>query len=377
MAAGAVACDAGPLPAGAPAAEQGTQVEMTRRFGQLDDGRVVHAHRLESDAGVVAEVLDLGGILARLVVPGAAGPVDAVLRLGDARAYFNDPAYLGVLVGRYGNRIGGARFTLDGREHRLAANEGRNHLHGGMLGFGRRLWEVVEHGPGVLVLQYRSPDGEEGYPGNLDVRATYRLEGPCLSLCFEAACDAPTPFNPTHHPYFNLAGDVAVPASAQVLQVPVDGILPVGGDLIPLGQVAAAAGTPFDFRAPATLDARFDSDDPQLRIAGGYDHCLVLQPQRTFAAALYSPHSGVAMRIDCDAPALQLYGGQGLDRQHPGLGRGLCLEPQDFPDAPNQPRFPDAILRPGAAYRRDIVYRFALPGRACGPEAVASALALA
>src|SRR5690606_17807107 len=168
------------------------------------------------------------------------------------------------------------------------------------------------------------------------------------------------------------AGDASVPASTQVLQVPVAGVLPVSDDLIPLGHVEPVVGTAFDFRTAATLQARIDRDDPQLRIAGGYDHCLVLEPDRAWAAALYSPHSGVAMRIDCDAPALQLYGGQALARQHPGLGDGLCLEPQDYPDAPNQPAFPDAILRPGRLYRRDILYRFARPGRDCAWDHVAA-----
>jgi len=350
-------------------------VEKTRLFGRLDDGRAVHAYRLGGD-GVCAEILDLGGILARLSVPGERGTVDAVLGLPDARAYFADPAYLGILVGRYGNRIGGARFELDGREVRVSANEGRNHLHGGMLGFGRRLWTVEAHGRDVLVLRHRSPDGEEGYPGNLEVVATYRVAGDRLQLSFDATTDAPTPFNPTHHPYFNLAGDAGVPASAQVLQVPAAGYLPVSEELVPLGHVAGIAGTAFDFRIASTLDARFDAGDAQLRLGGGYDHCLVLQRGHAFAAALYSPHGGVAMRIDCDAPALQLYGGQGLDRQHPGLGRGLCLEPQDFPDAPNRQAFPDAILRPGTAYRRDILYRFACPGRDRAWGDVAAALEL-
>lgn len=349
-------------------------MERIRPFGQLEDGRTVHACRLGDADGLCAEILDLGGILARLQVPGADGRVDAVLRLPDAQAYFADPAYLGILVGRYGNRIGGARFALDGRDHAVSPNEGRNHLHGGHLGFGRRLWEVQSHGPDALVLRLHSPDGEEGYPGNLDVVATYRVHGTRLELVFEACSDAPTPFNPTHHPYFNLSGSAAVPAAAQVLQVPVAGMLPVDDALIPLGRVQPVAGTPFDFRTAATLQAQLGGDDPQLRIAGGFDHCLVLEAGHACAAQLYSPHSGVAMRIDCDAPALQLYGGQGLARQHPGLGDGLCLEPQDYPDAPNQPAFPPAVLRPGAAYRRRIVYRFACPGRDRAWDEVAASL---
>ncbi|GAB2493312.1 galactose mutarotase [Pseudoxanthomonas sangjuensis] len=340
-----------------------SDVALVRSFGRLDDGTQVRACRLGDDDGLQAEILDLGGILARLEIPVEGNRVGLVLGLPDAGAYRADPAYLGILVGRYGNRIAASRFSLDGRGYRLAANEGHNHLHGGMLGFGRRMWTVGSHANDALVLHYRSPDGEEGYPGMLDVTATYRLQGMRLQLRFEARCDAPTPFNPTHHPYFNLAGNPAVPAASQWLRVPADDYLPIDAELLPTGEMADVAGTPFDFRQAATLAARHDEADAQLRVGGGYDHCLVLRQPHDCAAELYSPHSGVAMRILCDAPALQLYGGHGLDVQHPQLGRGLCLEPQDFPDAPNHANFPDAILRPGQHYRREIEYVFALPGR--------------
>lgn len=199
----------------------------TRPFGRLEDGTAVQAFRLGGGHGLSAEILDLGGILGRLEFSGAQGRTPLVLGLADAQAYFRDPAYLGILVGRFGNRIAGATFELDGRQHRISANEGRHHLHGGMLGFGRRLWTVEAHEQDLLALRYRSPAGEEGYPGNLEVSATYRLHGAHLQLDFEATTDAPTPFNPTHHPYFNLAGDPAVAASAQWLQVPASGYLPV------------------------------------------------------------------------------------------------------------------------------------------------------
>lgn len=345
-----------------------------RGFGRLDDGRAVNAHAIGDPAQLSAEILDLGGILARLRVRGADGPVDVVLGLGDARAYGGDPAFLGQLIGRYGNRIAGATFELAGRRHALDANEGRNHLHGGAHGFGHRPWRVEAHSGEALVLSLRSPAGEGGYPGALDVRATYRVEGDVLSLVFAARCDAATPFNPTHHPYFNLAGDRTVPAAAQWLQVPASHYLPVDGELIPFGEVAPVAGTPFDFRIARGL--AIAAPHPQLEAGGGLDHCLVLDPGRGFTAALYSPHSGLAMRIDSDAPGLQLYGGQGLARQHPGLGDGICLEPQDYPDAPNRPAFPPAILAPGRDYRRNIRYRFARPGRDRGWDEVAHALRL-
>ncbi|ADV26731.1 Aldose 1-epimerase [Pseudoxanthomonas suwonensis 11-1] len=348
-----------------------------RSFGRLDDGRVVHAHVLGAGGALRAEVLDLGGILARLEFAGAQGPVPLVLGLPDAASYFADPSYQGIVVGRFGNRIGGAAFTLDGQACRVSANEGRNHLHGGMLGFGRRLWQVHAHDEARLELRYHSPDGEEGYPGNLGMRAIYSIDGARLRLELEATCDAPTPFNPTHHPYWNLAGDASVPASAQWLKSPTRGFLPVDGELIPLGEVADAAGTAFDFRVARTLDAAAASGHPQLDAAGGYDHCLVLEEGATTCALLYSPHSGIALRIDCNAPALQLYDGHALDRQHPGLGRGLCLEPQGYPDAPNRPQFPQAVLRPGEVYRRVIDYRFAAPGPGREWSGVEAALAQA
>lgn len=338
---------------------------MQRCFGTLADGRPVAAFTLESEAGLRAEVLSYGGILRRLQVPQTSGRVDVVLSLPDLEAYLRDPAHLGTLVGRYGNRIAEGRCSLDGVACRLSRNEGAHHLHGGHRGFGQRLWQLREHARDRLVLALSSPAGEEGYPGNVEVTATLRLQGLGLSLEFVAASDVPTPFNPTHHPYFNLAGDAAVAAASQYLRIPAEGYLPVDAALIPHGTVAALSGSAFDFRAAGTLDARRIAGDPQLVTAGGYDHCLVFAAGQGSCAELYSPHSGVAMRLRSDAPALQLYEGQGLDAQHPGLGRGLCLEPQDYPDAPNRPNFPPALLRPGQQYRRRLDYRFAViePGQ--------------
>ena len=346
-------------------------------FGKLDDGREVHAHLLGQGGPLSAQVLDLGGILARLQWHRAEGAIPLVLGLPDAQAYYDDPAYLGIVVGRFGNRIAGARYFLDGQEYRLVANEGHNHLHGGRLGFGRQLWQVLAQAEDRLELAYHSPEGEEGYPGALDMRAIYTIQGNRLSLDLEAHCDAATPFNPTHHPYFNLAGDPRVPASAQWLQVPASGYLPVDATLIPSGQVASVASSPLDFRRARTLEAAAIGGHRQLDIAGGYDHCLVLDPAVEACARLYSPQSGIAMCILSDVPALQLYGGHGLDRQHPGLGRGICLEPQGFPDAPNRPDFPDSILRPGSVFKRRIQYRFAEPGPDRDWDEVVQALAAA
>jgi aldose 1-epimerase len=224
---------------------------MQADFGRLPDGNDIDAVTLVGDAGLQAEVLTYGGILRRLSLQTDAGQVELVLGLPDLASYLADEDNLGILVGRYGNRIARARFPLDGREHVLSANEGRNHLHGGYRGFGRKVWTVLECGAGRLVLGCRSPAGEEGYPGALEVTATFRVHGSCLELEYAASSDAPTPVNLTHHPYFNLAGDPAVPAARQWLRIPADRYLPVDRELIPSGEIAAVAGTPFDFRDPA------------------------------------------------------------------------------------------------------------------------------
>lgn len=347
---------------------------MQRDFGRLPDGDDIHAITLTGDAGLHAEVLTYGGILRRLSLETGTGRVDLVLGLPDLASYLADRDSVGILVGRFGNRIAGARFRLDGCEHVLSGNEGRNHLHGGYRGFGRMAWTVREYGSGRLVLGCRSPAGDEGYPGTLEVTATFRVQGSSLELEYAALSDAPTPVNLTHHPYFNLAGDPVIPAARQWLRIPADRYLPVDGELIPTGDIASVAGTPFDFRRPTTPAQHTDPAHAQIVVGHGYDHCLVLADGADCVAELYSSHSGVAMRITSDAPAVQFYEGQGLDARHPELGRGLCLEPQGFPDAPNQPRFPDAILRPGQLYRRYIRYQFARVAPGSDWDTVAAAL---
>jgi aldose 1-epimerase len=348
---------------------------MLRNFGTLPDGTQIHAITLEDDHGLRAEVLTYGGILRRLQVPAGDAHVDVVLGLPDLPAYLDDHDSLGILVGRFGNRIAGGRFVLDGVEHQLSRNEGANHLHGGIRGFGHRLWQVREQARERVLLGYVSPAGEEGYPGTLEVTAEFRLQGQRLELIYRAHTDAATPINLTHHPYFNLAGDRLVPAAAQVLRIQADHYLPVDAALIPTGQFADVYATPFDFRIPGTLDAKRMADDPQLALGKGYDHCLVLNPEYAACTAeLYSPHSGVAMRLTSSMPAVQLYEGQMLDNSHPELGRGVCLEPQQFPDAPNHAEFPNTILRPGEDYLHRIEYRFGVVSRNAGWDEVADAL---
>jgi aldose 1-epimerase len=234
-----------------------------------------------------------------------------------------------------------------------------NHLHGGALGYGKRVWRVLdvsENQGGRVVLGYRSPDGEEGYPGNVDATVELTAKPHALSIVLSARSDAPTPINLTYHPYFNLAGDARQPATEQHLRIPASHYLPVVPGLIPTGEIAPVAGTTFDFRASRRLRPPEVSTHAQLGLAGGYDHCWVLDEDADCACELSSPNRDVTLTMS-GGPGLQFYNGQFLSRSHPELGNGVILEPQGFPNAPNTPSFPSAILRPGESYRVEFEYR--------------------
>lgn len=326
-----------------------------RPFGRLADGRGVEAIELGDPRGLQVEVLTYGAILRRLTYPVGGARRDLILCFDDLDSYVRDRAYVGALVGRFGNRIADSRFTLDGRAHALSANEGANHLHGGHLGFGKRLWRVLSPAADGtrVVLGLTSPDGEEGYPG--DVEATVELEvaPDRLSIALTARSTAPTPVNLTYHPYFNVAG-ARTPAVNQRLRIPASHYLPVRAGLIPTGERAPVAGTPFDFRAARRLEPPPVDADPQLALAGGYDHCWVLDATADCACELSCDDLALTMRGS--GPGLQFYNGQFLSRSHPALGSGVILEPQGLPNAPNEPRFPTSILRPGDTYRATLEY---------------------
>jgi aldose 1-epimerase len=329
-------------------------------FGHLDDVPV-HSFRLGQPDGLQAEVLQYGGILRSLSFPTPRGRKELVLGLPTLEAYRGDSAYLGVIAGRFANRIAGAQFELDGRRYRLTANEGPHHLHGGALGFGRRVWEVLDASSEELSLGYRSPAGEEGYPGTLQVTARFQIRADAMELKLEAQTDAATPVNLTNHAYFNLSGDPQLPVAEHRLTVPADGYLPVvDAAMIPSGEIASVAGTPFDFRSGRPIANT--ENHPQLALAGGYDHCLVLAEGHRYTAELHSPESGVTLRMISPMPAVQFYAGQKLHRSHPDLGHGLCLEPQGFPNAPNEPGFPGTILWPGQVYSHLIRYELRSDG---------------
>jgi aldose 1-epimerase len=335
---------------------------LMQPFGRLADGTPIEVITLGSPAALQARILTYGGILQRLTLPTRSGSRDLVLSLPDLDSYVRDYAFIGCIIGRYANRIAGASFELDGKRCHLTANDGSNHLHGGRVGFGKRAWKVLDFAPGAcarLRLGLRSEGGEEGYPGNLEVSAEFTLDRDQLGLRFEAISDAPTPVNLTYHPYFNLGGDRHGFEGDHFLRISGDRFLPVAdGNLIPTGEFRAVEGTPFDFRQSRMLRLPVSDSHPQLGLAGGYDHCFAVNSTAGEVAQLRSNSSNVALRVYSDQPGLQFYGGQGLSREHSHLPQGISLEPQAFPNSPNQASFGPAILRPGQTYSHTLVYRF-------------------
>ena len=342
-------------------------------FGATTDGRAVERFTLTSTGGITITVLSFGGAIQSIVIPDRSGAMaDVTLGYDTLAEYERDKSYLGSLVGRYANRIRAGRFSLDGREYTLACNAGVNHLHGGVRGFNKAVWSVEpfeESGDVGLVLEHVSPAGDEGYPGTLRVRVTYRLTGRGeLVIDFLATTDAATPVNLTQHAYFNLAGSGSGDILGHVLELFASRFTPVDATLIPTGELRSVLGTPFDFSTPETVGARIGTDDEQLRLAGGYDHTFVLDRaggELALAARLTEPVSGRGIDIHTTEPGMQFYTGNFLDGTVAGKGgvphryrSGLALETQHFPNSPNQPSFPSTILRPGAEHRSRTVYHF-------------------
>ncbi|MEK0085629.1 aldose epimerase family protein [Benzoatithermus flavus] len=343
-------------------------------FGRLADGGVVERYRMTNARGTEVELLTLGGIITAIRVPDRAGRLGNVA-LGFARLedYVARSPYFGALIGRYANRIAGARFTLDGQVYRLAANRGRNTLHGGATGFDKRLWQAEEvaapDGPAVALV-YRSPDGEEGYPGNLDVRVICTLtDGDELRIDYRAETDRPTIVNLTNHTYFNLEGEGSGDVLGHELMLAASAYLPTDAEQIPTGEVASVTGTPFDFRAPKPIGAEIRAGHEQLARGRGYDHCFVLDKaasgELSLAARVRAPGSGRVLEVLTTQPGIQFYTGNYLDGTLIGAGGriyrqsdGFCLETQHFPDSPNQPQFPSTVLRPGEVFASTTVYRF-------------------
>jgi aldose 1-epimerase len=343
-------------------------------FGRLPDGRTATLFTLENDQ-IRVRITDFGGRMVSIEAPDRDGKRDHVLLgFGDVAAYADYGGSFCCLLGRYANRIAGAQFSLDGQTWRLSKNNGNATLHGGAVGFNRVFWTVeaaaAEPRP-ALVLSHVSPDGDQGFPGEVRVQATYRLDGAALSLAFEAQTSKPTVINLSAHPYFNLGGPASADVLGHVVSIEAEAFLPTDAEQIPTGEIRPVGGTPFDFRVPTVLAARIRQSDPQLFHGLGYDHCFVLGMDaasvRAGTVRVHEPVSGRSLEIDTDQPGVQVYTGNKLTGAFAGHGSviyrqaaGLALEPQDFPDAPHHKQFPSTTLRPGETYRRLIRYRFGL-----------------
>jgi aldose 1-epimerase len=358
-----------------PAARDTRSLSMNRSaFGSLPDGQAVEAFTFTNANGMEVKAITLGGIITSLQVPDRAGARgDVVLGYDTLQGYLDKSPFFGTIVGRYGNRIGKGRFTLDGKTYTLPANNGENHLHGGPQGFDKKVWkaEPFERDGAVgVVFTHTSPDGDMGYPGTLQAKVTYTLTNDnTLRFDYEATTDKATPVNLTQHTYFNLAGAGNGDVLGHEIEIQADRYTPVDKGLIPTGELASVEGTPFDFRTATAIGARIDADHPQIALGGGYDHNMVFTGTAGSGLAkvvrVYEPTSGRTMEVSTTQPGTQFYTGNFLDGTITGKrGKvyakrsGFCLETQHFPDSPNKPQFPSAILKPGDTYKESTAYTF-------------------
>ena len=340
-------------------------------FGKTGTGQEVALYTLTNAKGVQVAITPWGATVTSIRVPDRGGKLgDVVLGYDSLEGYLGNNPYFGAIVGRYGNRIAKGQFTLDGKAYTLARNNGENHLHGGTKGFDKKLWSAREvpsaSGPS-LELKYTSPDGEEGYPGKLDVTVTYTLSNANeLRIDYLATTDTPTVVNLTNHSYFNLAGEGDV--LAHRVQISAARFTPVDKGLIPTGELRSVKGTPFDFTVAHTIGERIEAGDEQIKFGKGYDHNWVLDGRAgrlRLAAHVSEPRSGRVLEVLTTEPGLQFYSGNFLDGSNRGKGgqayaqrAGFCMETQHFPDAPNRPTFASTTLRPAQRYQSTTVYRF-------------------
>ncbi|MBB1291292.1 galactose mutarotase [Pseudoalteromonas sp. SR41-4] len=345
---------------------------LLHAYGKLADQTPINQVTLTNSNGVSVDVINYGGIITRIETPDSNGNMgNIVLGMDNLEDYTNATTYFGAIIGRFGNRIANGKFSLNGTDYQLATNDGANHLHGGVQGFDKKVWTMApfstENSAGVT-LSLVSPDGDQGYPGELTTQVTYTLTNKnTLDMQFVAKTNKPTIINMTQHSYFNLAGKGDI--LDHQMQINSNAITPVDGGLIPTGELMQVAGTPFDFRNPKAIGKDINIDDEQLKLGKGYDHNFVLKNKPNHdlieAANVYEPSSGRTLTVYTEEPAVQFYSGNFLDgssKQASGLVHklrsGFCLEPQHFPDAPNQPTFPSTTLLPGEVYSTRIVYEF-------------------
>ncbi|HJS08015.1 MAG TPA: aldose epimerase family protein [Pirellulales bacterium] len=343
-------------------------------FGKTPDGETVNIYTLKNANGVVVKLIDYGAAIQSLRVPDKNGkPLEMQLGYDTLDKYLKFGSHFGSAVGRFANRIAGGKFTLDGKEYTLAKNNGPNHLHGGPTGFGKRIWksQIVEAGRGPAVkFTYHSKDGEEGFPGNLDVSITYSLsDNDEFAMLYEAKTDKATIVNLTNHAYWNLAGADSGEVLDHTLMINADRVLDVDNTLIPTGKINSVKGTALDFTQPKPI-GRDIAEVKKFRAANGYDHCFVLnkRPTREFAPQLAaratSPKSGITMEVSTTEPGVQLYTANHFDGSPATAGApqhgAFCLETQHYPDSPNRPDFPTTTLKPGETYRQITVHKFSV-----------------
>ena len=344
----------------------------SKPFGTAD-GKAVRLYTLTNAHGMQVEITNYGGTITSILVPDRRGrPGDVVLGYDSLAPYAKNlgGTYFGALIGRYGNRIGGARFTLDGTTYKLAANNGPNTLHGGKVGFNQKVWTARplpgRHSAG-LALSYVSPDAEEHFPGTLKVRVVYRLTNDdALHIDYTAATDKDTVVNLTNHAYFNLNGAGNGDVLGHRMMINASRYTPIDTTSIPLGPPAPVAGTPFDFRRPHAIGARINANNTQIKNGSGYDHNFVLNGRGLrLAARVYSPESGRVLTVYTDQPGVQFYAGNFLNGTEIGKGgkaykrrTGFCLETQHFPDSPNEPLYPTTELRPGQTFHSTTIDKF-------------------
>ena len=352
-----------------PAAKKATIVKSP--FGRTADGTTIDLFTLTNAHGMEVRAISYGATVTSIRVPDRNGKLDdVVLGFDTMDGYLGNHPYFGAVVGRYGNRIAKGQFTLDGKTYQLATNNGPNHLHGGVKGFDKVVWQgepFERDGIAGVVYTHTSPDGDEGYPGTLVARVTYTLNASNeLTVEYDATSDKATPINLTQHSYFNLGGDGAGDILGHELTIDADRYTPVDATLIPTGELAPVDGTPFDFRKTTAIGARIDADHQQIEYGKGYDHNWVLNgASLRHAARLADPKSGRTLDVSTTEPGVQFYAGNFLDGTITGKAghvyrhrSGLCLETQHFPDSPNHANFPSSILRAGARYQSKTVFAF-------------------